>query len=148
MSPQSVTVFTCRCLVTDVSNGCSSASVLKPRTELLSTVNSTNWVPGWRPFHTNLLVFSPHAVNWIADNSNPTANSLLQTVLLIESRRGLHRKHRSSIIALVSVAAETCLPNRCLETGVCLSAHCISTAVVYRVTLSIVSIRALFPIYA
>jgi hypothetical protein len=49
-----------------------------PTTELLSTVNSTtvssilslpyrarfnchpstNWVPGWRPFHTNLLVFS------------------------------------------------------------------------------------------
>jgi hypothetical protein len=24
----------------------------------LSTDNATNWVPGWRPFHTNLLVFS------------------------------------------------------------------------------------------
>jgi hypothetical protein len=28
--------------------------------ELLSTDNSTNWVPGKRPFHTNLLVFSSH----------------------------------------------------------------------------------------
>jgi hypothetical protein len=61
-------------------------------TELLSTVDSTNWVPGWRSFHTNLLVFSSQAnfqlttdswtlsltnqllhiisLNWTADNSN------------------------------------------------------------------------------
>jgi hypothetical protein len=60
--------------------------------ELLSTDNSTNWVPGWRPFHTNLLVFSSRAdfqlttdnwtlsltnqllyvtsLSWTADNSN------------------------------------------------------------------------------
>jgi hypothetical protein len=38
-SSQSVTVFTNRCLVTDVNNGYSTASALKSRTELLSTVN-------------------------------------------------------------------------------------------------------------
>jgi hypothetical protein len=27
----------------------------------LSTDNSTNWVSGWRPFHSSLLVFSSHA---------------------------------------------------------------------------------------
>jgi hypothetical protein len=37
ISSQSVKLFTSRCLVTDVNNGYSSASVLKSRTELLST---------------------------------------------------------------------------------------------------------------
>jgi hypothetical protein len=41
---------------------------------------------------------------------------LLQIVLLLTSLHGPHRKHRSSIVALVSVAAETSLPTRCLET--------------------------------
>jgi hypothetical protein len=31
------------------------------REELLSTDNSTNWVIGWRPFHTHLVVFSSQA---------------------------------------------------------------------------------------
>jgi hypothetical protein len=53
-----VTVFTSCCLVMDVNNGYSSASVLKSHTELLSADNSANWVPGWWPFHTNLIVFS------------------------------------------------------------------------------------------
>jgi hypothetical protein len=33
----------------------------RSRTEFLSTDNSTNWVPGWWPFRTNLLVFSSQA---------------------------------------------------------------------------------------
>jgi hypothetical protein len=28
---------------------------------ILSVLHLTNWVPGWRPFHTNLLVFSSQA---------------------------------------------------------------------------------------
>jgi hypothetical protein len=32
-----------------------------PMQNSLSTDNWTNWVPGWRPFHTNLLVFSSQA---------------------------------------------------------------------------------------
>jgi hypothetical protein len=32
--------------------------VTAARAEFLSTDNSPTWVPGWRPFHTNLLVFS------------------------------------------------------------------------------------------
>jgi hypothetical protein len=70
-----------------------------------------------RPFHTNLPVFSsPH-----------------QTVPVITTRHGLHRKHSSSVVsgfvaaetflsccttvAFVSVAVGTCLPSRCLETA-------------------------------
>jgi hypothetical protein len=33
--------------------------VTAARAELLSTDNSTNWFPGWRPFHANLLVYRP-----------------------------------------------------------------------------------------
>jgi hypothetical protein len=51
MSSQAVTVFTSCYLITNVNNG---YSVLKSRTEFMSTVNWSNWVPGWRPFHTHL----------------------------------------------------------------------------------------------
>jgi hypothetical protein len=70
--------------------------------------------------------------------------SLLQSVLLITTRHGPHRKHRSSIVAYMSVAAETCLPNRCLETGCiaqffycCVRVCCgryLATAATYTVT--------------
>jgi hypothetical protein len=39
------------------------------RAELMSTDNSTNWFPGWRPFHTNILAFSSQTdlhLNWTA----------------------------------------------------------------------------------
>jgi hypothetical protein len=39
-----------------------------PCSTLLNCQPSTNWVPGWQPFHTNLTVLS--SLNWIADNSN------------------------------------------------------------------------------
>jgi hypothetical protein len=59
-----------------------------PATELMSTVNltvapsllslpcrallnwqpSTKWVPGWRSFHTNHLVFSSQAFSWTTDS--------------------------------------------------------------------------------
>jgi hypothetical protein len=45
--------------------------------KILSADNSTNWVSGWRPFHTNLLVFLSQADfqlttdNWTAEISNP-----------------------------------------------------------------------------
>jgi hypothetical protein len=37
----------------------------------LSTENSTNWVPGWRPFQTNLIDFSSQADFQL--NSSPTS---------------------------------------------------------------------------
>jgi hypothetical protein len=60
--------------------------------------------------------------------------------LHITSWHGQHRKHRS-VVTLVSVTTETCLPNRCLETvcitpvlfralpsnGRCLQSHCLAT---------------------
>jgi hypothetical protein len=39
----------------------SGPLVTAAHAELSSTDNSTNWVPGWQPFHTNLLVFSSQA---------------------------------------------------------------------------------------
>jgi hypothetical protein len=42
---------------------------------------------------------------------------LLQILLLVTSRHGQYRKHCSTIVVLVSVVAETCLPNCCLETA-------------------------------
>jgi hypothetical protein len=82
--------------------------------------------------------------NGTAGNFYPTTAALLETVLLITSRHGPHRKHCSSIVALVSVVAETCLPNRCLQTD-CInpSFYCcvrvcwgryLATATVYRIT--------------
>jgi hypothetical protein len=70
--------------------------------------------------------------------------SLLQTDLLITTRHGPSRKHRSSVIVLASSAADTFLLNSCLETG-CInplfychvSVGCeryLATAAVYRVT--------------
>jgi hypothetical protein len=52
---------------------------------------------------------------------------LLQTVLFITSRHGLRRKRHCSIVTLMSVATEMCLPNRCLETG------CITPSFYFRV---------------
>jgi hypothetical protein len=46
----------------------------------------------------------------------------------VVSRHGPHRKHRCSIFALVSAAAETCLPNRFLEMG-CITPRCIVACV-------------------
>jgi hypothetical protein len=69
--PLSTTVSTSRFLGKASTEGDSSASrtqVLLPQTPVqnsLSTNNLTNWVPGWRPFHVNLLVFSSQAdFNW------------------------------------------------------------------------------------
>jgi hypothetical protein len=39
-------------------------------------------------------------------------------IFKITPRRGQHRKHRSSVVPLVSVFAGTCLPSHCLETSV------------------------------
>jgi hypothetical protein len=80
-------------------------------TEFLISDNSTNWVPDWRPFHTNLIILSSQAdfqlnslltnqllhvtsLNWTADKLQPTINKLLQTVLLITTRHEPPRKHR------------------------------------------------------
>jgi hypothetical protein len=51
--------------------------------------------------------------NWIG----LTFNKLWPCSFLITSRYGPHRKHSSSIVAFVSVAAGTCLRNRCPETA-------------------------------
>jgi hypothetical protein len=54
-------------------------------------------------------------------SSQPSAQNSTEltapTVLVITSRHGQHRKHSSSIVAFVSVAAGTCLPNCCPEMG-------------------------------
>jgi hypothetical protein len=54
----------------------SDLPVTASHAELLSTDNSTNWVPGWRPFHTNLLVFSSQAHNLTLTNQLLHVSSL------------------------------------------------------------------------
>jgi hypothetical protein len=59
----------------------SGPLVTAAHAELLSTDNSTNWVPGWQPFHNNLLVFSSQAhfqlqCNWTLSFTNQLVTSL------------------------------------------------------------------------
>jgi hypothetical protein len=62
-------------------------------------------------------------------------NLLLQTVLFITHRHGLHRKHpvsnSKSIVACVFISAGRCLPSRCSETVVVYMprSHCKATVV-------------------
>jgi hypothetical protein len=92
---------------------------------------TTNWVPQWRPFHTNLLVFSSHADfqmttdNWtlsLTNNSKPTTNSMLQTVMLITHPQGPHQNNVFIVIVQQYI-------DRCIEMGVYLSPYCIATVV-------------------
>jgi hypothetical protein len=55
----------------------------------------------------------------VLSSQRPVQNSLSTQIcpLLITSRHGQHRKHRSSIVAFVFVAAGTCLPRLCPETA-------------------------------
>jgi hypothetical protein len=112
---------------------CSGPLFTAACAELLSIDSSTNWVPGWRPFHINLLVFCSQAdfqlnslinqllhvtsLNWNADNSVLT-NPLLQSVLLITSRHEPHRKHHFH-----------CYSPLLHRKGFCFFAYCIATAV-------------------
>jgi hypothetical protein len=48
----------------------------------LPTDKSTNWVPGWRPFHTNLLVFSSQADFQLTWQLNCLTNQLLHVTSL------------------------------------------------------------------
>jgi hypothetical protein len=97
----SQSAFTSRFLVTDLNNGDSSDSLVT----LL-------------PSNTSQLVIP---LNYSAMFSQPplqkSAQLIAPTVLVIISRRGPRRKHRSSIVAFVSVAAGTCLPSCFPETG-------------------------------
>jgi hypothetical protein len=49
--------------------------------EFLSTDYSSNWVPGWQPFHTNLLVFFSRADFQLNSLNNQPATSLHLTQL-------------------------------------------------------------------
>jgi hypothetical protein len=96
-------VFNSRSLAVASNIGDSSGSrpeVLSPRPPVQnSTLNwqlTTKWVPGWRPFHTNL-----HRLTF---NFQLTTNNVI--VFKITSRRGPHRKHRSSIVVRCSFPRE------------------------------------------
>jgi hypothetical protein len=60
---------------------------------------------------------------------NSQLNWIAPVVFFITSRRGSHRKHRSSIVACVFFSAGTCFPRSYSETAVCLFDYFISTAV-------------------
>jgi hypothetical protein len=68
--------------------------------ELLSTDSSSNWVPGWGPFHTNVLVFSSQSdfqlnspTHQPATSRHWTADNFLNSLLLTTFRHEPHRKH-------------------------------------------------------
>jgi hypothetical protein len=58
-----------------------------------------------------------HALRFSLHSLHAELNSTWLCPLLITYQQGPHRKHRSSIIAFVSVAAGTCLRSRCPETA-------------------------------
>jgi hypothetical protein len=85
---QSVTVSTSRFLATDLTQWRffsflhSGPLVTATRVEHLSTDNSTNRVPGWRPFHISLLDFSSHAdFHLTIDNWSLSLNTQLLHVI-------------------------------------------------------------------
>jgi hypothetical protein len=101
----------------------------------LSTDSSTNWVPGWRPFHNNLPVFSSQAEFQLNSSQQLTRCFRLSHLQYL----GKDHKHRSSIVVLGPVTTEICLPNRSLQMGCltplfCCYVHHLATAAIYRVT--------------
>jgi hypothetical protein len=127
---QSITVSISCFLATASIQGDSSAShtqvLLSQATcaEFLSAGNSTNWVPSWWPFHTNLLVFSSQADFQLL---NSLTNRLLHVTSLNwtagNCHSGPHRKYRFHCYCPT-------IP-RPLHKDRCLFAYCIATAVVY-----------------
>jgi hypothetical protein len=93
-------VFTSRSLTTASSNGNSSAS----RPQVLSSQPPMQNTAAYRTLYGAQL-----PVN--------TTKLTAPTDLIIISRHGPHRKHRSSIVAFKSVAAGTCLSSCCLKTA-------------------------------
>jgi hypothetical protein len=120
-------VFTRRCLVTAFNNADSSASVLMsllsgeyPATELQCNLFSASLAE-----INSELSGSPQLSSLQPLHTDRVENTVPNT---------------NSIIPCVFVAAGTCLPNRCLETG-CITqwfirlprSHCIATAVHFRI---------------
>jgi hypothetical protein len=100
-------LFINRSLATASNSGDSSASLAQvlllqpPVQNSCQLPPTTNWVPGWRPFHTSLLVFSSHAdfsTNSFLHNlqyrTELSTNWVAPVVFRITPRHGLHRKHR------------------------------------------------------
>jgi hypothetical protein len=58
--------------------------------QLTTELHFSDKLPGWRPSHTNLLVFSPQT-------NNRALPSLLESVPVITSRHEPRRKHHSSV---------------------------------------------------
>jgi hypothetical protein len=93
-----------------------TASRAQLNSQLLST---DNCLPDWRPFHTNLIVFSSQADFHLTD-CQMTTNWVASIVFLITTLHGPSWKHLFQqwlycFERFVSVG--TCLPIRCLETG-------------------------------
>jgi hypothetical protein len=89
---------------------------------------STEWLAGWRPFHTNLLVFTAwfsteHSRNWNTVAPNPHTELTWFPQLSSLQPLGTDRQENTvsnstCIVARRFVAAGRRLPSRCLETTV------------------------------
>jgi hypothetical protein len=107
-SSPACSVFTIRCLVRDLNNGDSSASVL---TSLLSSEYPTTEVSTEISHH----LFSASLAKL---NSQLTVTPTVFLITPLHEASIKHRFQRNSIVACTFVAAGTCLPIRCLETAV------------------------------
>jgi hypothetical protein len=144
--------FISRFLATASNSGESSATrahVVTGRrtTELFSTIEPCLLsLPSgarlyWQP-STDSLTHSP--TNHFTSTSFHSTELINLIVFKMTSRRGPHRKHRSSIVGCVFVSAGTCLPSLCLEKGCITALFCccvrvccglyLETAPVYRET--------------
>jgi hypothetical protein len=71
--------------------------------EFLWTDNSTNWFPGWQPFHTNLLVFSSQTENkTISVNRNACQQRRMMVIYNVMLHRHLWADCPENVGALTS----------------------------------------------
>jgi hypothetical protein len=95
-------------------------------------------LPCWSPIRTVLTVIQD------CISTQLTNELIAPTVLVITSRHGPHRKHRSCIVVFMSVATGTCLPSLCPETAVVflLSRHRCVAATVHAIVLKTAALWA------
>jgi hypothetical protein len=108
----------------------SGPLVTAARAELLSTDNSTNWVLGWRPFHTNLLVFSSHADFQLSTelSHSPTSYLSLHSTELLTTLYSGTRLTLLTTFRIHCYSPTISLPLH--RNGFCLFSYCVAMAIV------------------
>jgi hypothetical protein len=130
----------------------------RPARNCLSTDSSTNWVPGWQPFHTNLLIFSSQAdfqlncqltlsfTNQLLNvtSLNWTAARLISLIynLRVDPTENTTSNNPSIVVMGGCLAVNwisfprECIYQPLLRSGCCLSAYCKRMAVLIHLEVS------------